>query len=106
MVRDRGVLDAELAVGALDDAVRARRLVRGHVALDHLDVEPAVVPELLQTEEELARHVLQTLQHIPGNSILVVTHRVVIRELTGRDADNCDVVECQLDHGSIEEVKA
>ena len=55
---------------------------------------------------ELKERVLQRLADIPGSEILIVTHRVVIRELTNEDVDNCGVVTCTLEHGSIENVQA
>ena len=54
---------------------------------------------------ELKRRVLKRLANVPGTEILVVSHRVLIRELTNEDVDNCSVVSCTLEQGSIENVR-
>ena len=55
---------------------------------------------------ELERRVLKRVANVPGTDILVVSHRVLIRELTNtnEDVDNCSVVSCTLEQGSIENV--
>ena len=52
-----------------------------------------------------AARALTFLAGVPGSEVVVVTHRVLIRELTGRDTSNCGMVVCTLDHGSIENVE-
>jgi broad specificity phosphatase PhoE len=54
---------------------------------------------------DLASQALKALATIQSQTIVILTHRVVIRELTGRDIANCQVVECELDNGSIENIK-
>ena len=56
------------------------------------------------SNEELKQRVLARMQMLPGTDIVIVTHRVLIQELTSKDIDNCQVVECNLEHGSIENV--
>ena len=46
----------------------------------------------------------ERLASVPGLEILVVSRRVLIRELTNEDEDNCGVVSFILEHGSIENV--
>ena len=53
---------------------------------------------------DLASQALETLSAINAQTIVVVTHRVLIREVTGKDVSNCQIVECELDHGNIESV--
>ena len=72
--------------------------------------KPNLQVELIADEEaldnaELKRRVLKRLANIPGTEILVVSHRVLIRELTNEDVDNCGVVSCTWEQGSIENVK-
>ena len=66
--------------------------------------------EMIADEEgldytELKLRVLKRLANLPGTEILVVSHRILIRELTNKDVDNCCVVSCTLEQGSIENVK-
>ena len=70
----------------------------------HVQVELIAEEETLDNAE-LKRRVLKRLANIPGTHILVVSHRVLIRELTNKDVDNCSVVSCTLEHGSIENVE-
>ena len=70
----------------------------------HLEVEIFAEEEALDNAE-LKSRVLKRLANIPGTEILVVSHRVLIRELTNEDVDNCSVVSCTLEQGSIENVK-
>ena len=72
--------------------------------------KPNLEVELIADEEaldnaELKHRVLKRLANVPGAEILVVSHRVLIRELTNEDVDNCSVVSCTLEQGSIENVK-
>ena len=48
---------------------------------------------------------LEFLSTMPGEILLVVCHRVLIREMTGLDVDNCEVVLCELDHLTVESPK-
>ena len=69
----------------------------------NLQVE-LVADEEAMDNEELKCRVLQRLANLPGTEILVITHRVLIRELTAKDVGNAAVVSCTLEQGSIENV--
>ena len=67
-----------------------------------VDMDMAVTGE---NNESLVSQALKFLTEVAGQTILVVSHRVLIRELTGTDVENGGMLECDLDHGSIENVK-
>ena len=75
-----------------------------HLQKTNLQVELVADEEALDNAE-LKRRVLQRLANLPGTEILVVSHRVLIRELTNKDVDNAAVVSCTLEQGSIENVE-
>ena len=57
------------------------------------------------TNASLAAEALAFLEALPGSDVVVITHRVLIRELTDKDIGNCGVVYCMLEDGSIENVQ-
>ena len=54
---------------------------------------------------DLAEEALAYLSKLPGHVFILITHRVVIRELTGIDVDNGGIVEADLECGSIENTR-
>jgi broad specificity phosphatase PhoE len=102
------LVDAALAEFNRDERQNALPTVTSvNENLLKLGIKPtAVVMESPSTEnKELMEAALAAIANAPGSRILVVCHRVVIRSLTNLDIRNCAVVECSMDHGSIEAVR-
>jgi hypothetical protein len=54
---------------------------------------------------DLTEEAIAYLATLPGRVFILITHRVLIRELTGIDVNNGGIVEADLECGSIENAR-